>query len=215
MVMPATVLLAAVSLAATWGWWKFAAVLLIGFHTLLRPSEVLFATHSHLILPGDLLSALMIAYVRVDVPKTDRVYPKQHGKISEVLVVEFLSAMYDDYPPHKFLCGGSAAQFRNRWNAVFSSLGLPVMEADSGVTPSALRGSGATWLHHVTEDIARIQWRGRWKRIHTLESYLQETAAQILLSSVSKAHRARISELASYTEALLNSFILSRNSRST
>ena len=103
MVMPATVLLAAVSLAATWGWWKLAAVLLIGFQALHRPSEVLFATRSHLILPGDHLSTLMIAYVRVDVPKTDRVYPKQHGKISEVLVVEFLSAMYDDYPPRPFL----------------------------------------------------------------------------------------------------------------
>jgi len=40
-IMPPSVCCAAVSLAVLWGWEKFAAALLIGFHGLLRPAEIL------------------------------------------------------------------------------------------------------------------------------------------------------------------------------
>eukprot|EP00971_Amphidinium_carterae_P179667 3563154-Amphidinium_carterae.1 len=48
-------------------------------------------------------------------------------------------------------------------------------------TPGSLRGSGATFFYMCTEDISRLQWRGRWRRLATLEYYLQEAAVQSYL----------------------------------
>eukprot|EP00971_Amphidinium_carterae_P310830 6176761-Amphidinium_carterae.2 len=36
----------------------------------------------------------------------------------------------------------------------------------------------------VTEDIGRLQWRGRWRRLATLEYYLQESAVQGYMSKL-------------------------------
>lgn len=56
MVMPATLLQAAVSLALLWNWPHFVAALLLGFHGFLRPAEFLFLKRSDLVLPRDVLS---------------------------------------------------------------------------------------------------------------------------------------------------------------
>ena len=50
-----------------------------------------------------------------------------------------------------------------------------------GATPGVLRGSGATYFYQQTEHVPLLAWRGRWARQKTLEYYLQEVAAQMLL----------------------------------
>ena len=61
--------------------------------------------------------------------------------------------------------------------------------------PGVLRGSGATFFYIATENIPLLAWRGRWARVRTLEHYLQEVAAQVMLSEVSATCRARIKRL--------------------
>ena len=77
---------------------------------------------------------------------------------------------------------------------MLSQLGVPSHFAASGPTPGSLRGSGATEFYFQTEDVPRIAWRGRWRKAETLEHYLQEVAAQLLLTDLPPAARQTIGE---------------------
>ena len=198
---------AALAVAFAWGWPRFAAALLLGFHGLLRPGEILGLRRRDLILPRDLLSTTRIAYVRILYSKTQRLIQRQHAKISDALSVELLEAVFGDLPPQAKMFQSSPAVFRKRWNLIFQFLRIPTSEGTRGVTPKSLRGSGATWLHQRTEDISKIQWRGRWHQRRTLEFYLQEVAGQLLLASLTKSQRSRVSQLAALAHAALLDFL--------
>ena len=45
------------------------------------------------------------------------------------------------------------------------------------------------FLYSRTEDVPWIAWRGRWARVRTLEYYLQEVSAQLLLHELPKRSR--------------------------
>ena len=82
-------------------------------------------------------------------------------------------------------------------------LGVPYTQAERGATPGVLRGSGATFLYLETEDISLVAWRGRWSKVKTIEFYLQEVAAQLLLMQLSSSSRRRISVLRKFARPLL------------
>ena len=90
-------------------------------------------------------------------------------------------------------------------------LGVPCRQADRGATPGVLRGSGATFLYLETEDLGLVAWRGRWSKVKTLEFYLQEVAAQLLLQQLPGWARARIDILRSFACQLL--ILSSRSAR--
>ena len=48
----------------------------------------------------------------------------------------------------------------------------------SQLTPGCLRGGGAVYLYHTAQPLVEILWRMRLRHLSTLESYLQETAAE-------------------------------------
>ena len=95
------------------------------------------------------------------------------------------------------------AIFRRQWNAVMGRLGIPVTQSEHGATPGVLRGSGATYLYHQTEDLAWVAWRGRWARTRTLEYYLQEVGAFVLVHSLDSLAKARISVLSDFAWPVL------------
>ena len=204
MIIPVSVFKAAVTVALLWRWPVFAAGLLIGFNALLRPGEFMLLRRKDLILPRDLLSDLPLAYVRILNGKTRRFMQRQHAKISDATTVSFLDKLFGHYPASYELFGCSANVFRRRWDAVFGQLGVPTGDSGKGITPKCLRGSGATWMYQLTEDISRIQWRGRWQQRRTLEHYLQDVAGQLLLADLAESHRHRILVLSSWCAAVLN-----------
>ena len=53
----------------------------------------------------------------------------------------------------------------------------------------------------------RIAWRGRWRIFETLEHYLQEVAAQLLLTDLPPPARATIGEFATASSRLLELFL--------
>ena len=203
MVMPASVFRAAVALALLWDWPLFAAALLLGFHGLLRPNEFLTLKRKHLVLPRDILSNDQICYVAILHSKTRRYVLRQHARISDEVSVGFLDAVFGCYPADSFLFGCSLSVFRNRWGKLFGHLGIPTSEAAKGITPKSLRGSGASWLYHVTEDVGKVLWRGRWQSRKTLEHYLQDIQGQVLLSDLVKDKRQLVFTLASAASGLL------------
>ena len=75
--------------------------------------------------------------------------------------------------------------------------------ASRGATPAVLRGSGATHLYLATEDVQLIAWRGRWTKLKTVEFYLQEVAAQLILQSLPSLARNRIAFLSDHARSFL------------
>ena len=73
-----------------------------------------------------------------------------------------------------------------------------------GATPGVLRGSGATHLYLLAENIPLLAWRGRWARSKTFEYFLQEVDAQ--LSSLPASSRARIQVVDQASDDLLAHF---------
>ena len=71
-------LTAAVSLGLLWQWPRFVGALLLGFHGLLRPSEILPLKRSSLVFPRVVLSTEGICYVRILRSKTRRFILRQH-----------------------------------------------------------------------------------------------------------------------------------------
>lgn len=80
-------------------------------------------------------------------------------------------------------------------------------QRSKGTTPAELWGSGATHMFLASEDIARVQWRGRWAQLKTVEYYIQEVAAQILVAKLDPLSKLRIRILASASGALLKLFL--------
>ena len=82
-------------------------------------------------------------------------------------------------------------------------LGVPHRLSEQGATPGVLRGGGATFMYLETEDINLIAWRGRWSKVRTIELYLQEVAAQLLLQQLPDWSRSRIALLRRFARPLL------------
>lgn len=207
MVMPASIFKAAVALALLWHWKRFAGALLLGFHGLLRPSEILPLRRGHLVLPRDVLSAEPVGYIKIVQSKTSRFMLRQHSRISDGMSLAFLDAVFGSLPRTELLFNCSFSAFRTRWNKLFGALGIPTSERAKGITPKSLRGSGASWLFHYTEDVNKLLWRGRWQSRRTLEHYLQDVMGQVLLTDLSQDHRDDVLLLCEASSFLLDQVI--------
>eukprot|EP00438_Fugacium_kawagutii_P000101 Skav218715 [mRNA] locus=scaffold1346:664540:668773:+ [translate_table: standard] len=203
MVMPASVFEAGVALSLLWQWPLFAAALLMGFHGLLRPNEILPLKRSELVLPRDVLSCEQICYVKLIKSKTSRFMLRQHARISDELTVQFLDKQFGALPHDHLLFNCSFGMFKTRWNRLFGFMGVPTSEKQNGITPKSLRGSGASWLFHCAEDVSRILWRGRWQSRRTLEHYLQDVMGQVLLTDLPPDKRADVLDLSLASSHLL------------
>eukprot|EP00439_Symbiodinium_sp_Y106_P083888 s861_g24.t1 len=162
------------ALALAWNWPSFVAVTLIGFLCMLHPSEFLYLRRADLILPSDAMASDRVAYIHLRNPKTARFARRQHCRLEDKGVLNFLEAFCEAWSPDRLLYSGTANTYRTQWNAVMRHLGVPHNRASKGATPGVLRGSGATYLYLETEDLSKVQWRGRWARLKTVEFYLQE-----------------------------------------
>ena len=171
------------------------------------PSEFLLSFRRNLVLPCDVLSRFPSAFLRIENAKTRRVFRIQHGKCTDRALIAFWEVVFARVAPDEPLWPMSPAAFRSRWDAVFRTLRLPCGHKHAGLIPRSLRGSGATLWYTHTEDVARIQWRGRWMRLRTLQHYLQEAAASLLLSDLPVADRARLDVLSQAAAPLLSAFL--------
>ncbi|CAE7254443.1 unnamed protein product [Symbiodinium sp. CCMP2592] len=175
----------------------------------LHPAEMIPLVRQDLVFPADALTRDPVAYVHIRNPKTQRFARRQHSRLEDPLVLEWLHAMYFDLPLHARLFRGSMHVYRRQWNAVMSRLGVPHQLAQRGATPGVLRGSGATFLYLETEDLPLVAWRGRWSKTKTVEFYLQEVAAQLLLHRLTPWSRERIRTLSSFSRCLIQQVIAS------
>ena len=207
-VLPTIVLQALCVLAAAWKWFSFLGVTLLGFGAMLHPSEMIGLIRKDLIFPRDVSYTSGSLFVKVREPKTARFVRRQHGRIDDPSIIRICEALFFNLPLTATLYVGSISAYRKQWNGIMGHLGVPFKQSCHGATPGVLRGSGATYLYHSSEDINWVAWRGRWSRIRTLEYYLQEVGAQMLIHELKPSAKARIEMLAAMAGPVLWHLVL-------
>ena len=209
-VLPVIIVKAACCLGCLWGWQNFTGLFLLGFAAMLHPSEMMALVRRDLILPSDVLYETNSMFIKVRDPKTARFARRQHGRVDDPSIIDFVEAVFGKVPLDSRLYPASMTTFRKQRNAVMQSLGVPYKQVDSGATPGVLRGSGATFLYSTTEDVNWVAWRGRWSRVRTLEYYLQEVAAQMMVHTLSPASKSKVEILSNASSAVLSHVCLQR-----
>ena len=190
--LPEVLYKAMISVAVLWGWHRWAATLTAVFEGIGRIGELLCAARRDLVLPSDSFDTEhMVAFLKISKPKSrkrgrGRI---QHLRIDNPAAVAFLEHHFGKLHPACKLFPMSAASFRTRWEKILDSLGLPRSDRP---TPSSVRGGGAIAAYRRGETIQGIMWKMRIINQSTLESYLQETAADSLLARMSDPCRNRI-----------------------
>ena len=203
--MPEVIFQAMFSVACLWKWRRFAATALLGIEGIARISEVLEAVRANLILPQDMFDPGCVStFLKISKPKSRRRGKGrvQHIKVTEPRAIKFLTAVFgplDDFLP---LFPFSASAFRNRWHRILTSLKVPKQLQPN---PSSLRGGGAVLAYRRNEAITEIMWRMRVLNQSTLESYLQEVAADSLLVRLPEESKHQIRFYASLYPMALSS----------
>ena len=201
--LPEVLFRAMVALAISWKWLRFAGCLLLGMEGIARIGEVIKAQRVDLVLPMDSFEPdRKCIFLRVSKPKTlrrgkGRVH---HIKIDNVEVVLALQSIFGGLSEFLPLFPLSAAAFRTRWEKVMNVLEIPKQVRP---TPASVRGGGAIMAYKRGEPIANILWKMRLVSQGTLETYLQELAAETFLVQLPEVTKLRIRLAASfYTQNL-------------
>ena len=202
-VLPGLVVKASVCLAALCSWWNFLGLVLLGFGAMLHPAEMISLVRKDLIFPSDLFYDSTSLFVKIREPKTARFARRQHGRIDDPGIIAITEAIFGSLKLDEKLYPASISSFRKQWESVMTRLGVPCKQSVHGATPGVLRGSGATYLYATTEDIGWVAWRGRWSRVRTLEYYLQEVGAFMLIHELPPLAKTRISNLAKSSWAVI------------
>ena len=160
---------------------EFAISLLVGFHGLLRPGEILklrrcdfvFAPHgqSMVLLLGFTKGGLRKGcseFVHVDCPFC-----------TQVAWMHFENRNFSDVGEK--LYSGSEKKWRDRFEQSLQLFGLDKL----GLRPYSLRRGGATELFTQLGSIDLVMERGRWRHSATAQIYLVEGAAHLLRFSLS------------------------------
>lgn len=193
--LPRIILDAMLSLAVSWGWWRWAAITALGYHGAMRIGEVLRSTRADLMLPEEALLSMPVCFVNVSAPKPGRRGKGrvQHARITDADTITLCRAAFCGLNGRMFLYPAAPSTYRKRWDALLLALGIP---ASTTLTPASIRGGGAVHLYHTSVGIPDILWRMRLRQLSTLESYLQETGASNLLQKLPVEVRRKITSCA-------------------
>lgn len=170
-------------LCLRWGRVHMAVAYLLGFHCLLRISEIRNLCLDDIALAGDARfdNSNRSVVLRIKVAKTG---VNQSVTVTDPFVMECLQLVIGDRDLRSSdkLFAFSEWEFRTGIRMASAVLGL----ADH-FTPHSLRHGGCTYLYSVElMDPARIMVRGRWSSQRSFTHYLQEHAAALVNLRISK-----------------------------
>ena len=223
--MPEGVLLASVVVAMIWArynfvWMRIAVALVVGFSAALRPADVYFLTREGFVLPCDAFSEVREVWLVLRHSKTKKMTRLQHACISDPILVDFIESFwYLAAPPGEggkrapLLIEGDARTradfFRTRFDVLMRFLGVPTSQKE-GLTPSSLRAGGITALYRRNKDLHLLRLVGRWSNMRTMETYIQELPAVMIMTHLSEASKRRILSLSKFGGILVRDFAVSR-----
>ena len=206
-VISGPIMRAVCSLAIIWDWTSWLGITLLGFLGMLHPAEFIFLLRSDILLPSDTLVDERVLYIHIRQPKTARFARRQHCKVDDLIVLKFIEKVFGSLHASCRLFPYGVSAYRRRWDSIMARLGVPHSLPTRGCTPASLRGSGATHMYLSFDDLGKVQWRGRWAQLKTLEFYIQEVAAQTIVGKLDPLSRARVKTLNDFALPLLQAFI--------
>ena len=166
---------------------------------MLRPGEACALTREHFLLPHE--HGGLDVMIRVRSPKRSRGARREFTRVEAV----------DTHP--WFLCVLSGLRPGSRlWPASQNALVRRLRLSLSYLTPrpglftlGSLRAGGATALFsRWHEDVARLQWRGRWRDGRSLPHYVQELIAARITSALRGPELVKIQQVAALIGAVLD-----------
>jgi hypothetical protein len=150
----------------------FAVLLLVGWHGLMRPAELIGVTARDC---AFVASGVVVIALRQ--PKNFATYARnQFVVIRDTTVISWLRWLLHKLPAPTKLWPSDLPRFRLVFQWVVDSLGLSGL----GLLPSSLRAGGATGLFIAGVAVDRIQFMGRWKCPQTLSAYIQEAMTALI-----------------------------------
>jgi len=192
-------------IALCWGWEKFALMLWIGFHALLRPGELAALTAYDFVFHNRVVNGIWerVCVVRILRPKTRRLGPRrQHVLITEPILMAWIhkvTLQMKNACDGRTLTSYSAATLGKRFHACIRALNI----TPRLFTLAGLRPGGATWdyLNHVP--IGNLKFRGRWAAESSLEHYIQECVAYLDFERLSEHSRELIARFEHLFDTLI------------
>eukprot|EP00435_Cladocopium_sp_Y103_P037015 s110_g9.t1 len=190
--LPKILYMAMVSVSLCWRMKRWAAALMIGFLGMTRIGEALAACRCDLLLPSDNFdTTVSSAFLKIRKPKTrkrgkGRV---QHAKFDHFEEIQFLERHISQLDPGAQIFPLSAAAFRSRWEKILEALKIPFRVRP---TPASVRGGGAIAAYRQGKPIQDLLWGMRIGSQSTLESYLQELAADNFLVRLPQDAKTKI-----------------------
>ena len=197
--MPGVVALAMISTSLMWGWTHFAGCIALAFGALLRPGEVFSLRRFNLLFPKDSGFSVQHLLVSLMEPKTRFTTARhQSTRLDIPDLLEVVTLIFQDLPPHYPIWPFSPQTFRNRFRSVLSALSLPTTHTPSikCLDPGSLRAGGATWLMQMTDNGELVRRRGRWQNYRIMEVYIQEVSSLLYLQKVPNEGREKVLQTA-------------------
>lgn len=169
--LPASVLLALMSVALLWGWRTEAAILGLTWSGILRIGETLQAKREDLVLPRDAAPGVHYALLKIREPKTRGRHAKhQAARVDPEDIVLLLDLAFSHFASTEKLWQLSGATLRRRFGDLMRALNLPegAMGCLKPFDLSSLRPGGASHLLAACEDSEVVRSRGRWATVKTM-----------------------------------------------
>ena len=193
--MPSVILLAMVSTSLLWGWTYFAGCIALAWGSLLRPGELFALRRLNLLFPKDAGFSIPHLLVSLMEPKTRFTTARhQSTRLDIPDLLEVVTMVFQNLPPHYPLWPFSPQTFRNRFRAVLEALSLPVAHTPTlkRLDPGSLRAGGATWIMQITDNGELVRRRGRWQNYRIMEVYIQEVSSLLYLQKITVQSRKKI-----------------------
>ena len=153
---------------------------LVSFDALLRPGDWGALTADLVALPAMGIQGLSKhAILTILNGKNRRVFGRIQVAILECpTAVAWLGWLSKGMASGVRFAPGGTGKFRELFHEAARGLGI----ADLCLTPGGLRAGGATYkFANEILDIGRLKFRGRWAAMHTLEHYIQEATATLVM----------------------------------
>lgn len=112
--------------------------------------------------------------------------PRQFSAIDDEVTLKCLGWLLGQLPPGLGIFSGSDQRFRNMLQQVLEDLGL----GDVGFTVGSLRGEVATHRYILTWNVPALRLLGWWSNERSLEIYLQEATAALIVSQLDESETA-------------------------
>ena len=173
---------------------SFAVCLLLGFHSLLRPGELAILTPRKIALPDARLHTLVTSgLVTITNGKNRRVFGRvQIASLCDSRCIAWLSWLMAGMDLDARLLPGGDGKFRSIFAQIVKDLDIQ----DMGLTPASLRAGGAThYLSTGILDLGQLKFRGRWAALSTLEHYVQECTATLVMLRLADSTLDRLESL--------------------